>query len=239
MPRQARSAPAGQIYHVTNRANGGIRLFEKKADFEIFEKVLADALERVPTRLLGWCLMGDHWHLIIWPKKEGELSNFMRWVTVTHSQRRHSHRKSTGQGHIYQGRFRSFPIEKDQSLLTVLRYVERNAQRAKKVKRAEDWRWSSLWVREQGSPELRAMLSDCPVAIPRNWVELVNRPESPEELEALRTAVRRSAPFGSPKWVLKTATKLGLESSLRPRGRPRKYPAKPTPAAKAKGTRKK
>src|SRR3984957_4727001 len=140
MPRQARSAPGGLVYHAMNRGNGRQRLFHKEADYLAFEKVMLQAIARTPTRLLGWCLMPNHWHLILWPKEDGELSAFVRWLTLTHTQRWHAHRHSAGRGHVYQGRFKSFPIEKDEHLLTVLRYVERNALRARMVERAEDWR---------------------------------------------------------------------------------------------------
>src|ERR1700722_11538435 len=123
MPRQARSAPGGLVYHVINRGNGRRRLFNKRADYEAVQKVMLQAIERTPTRLLGWCLMPNHWHLILWPKEDGELSAFVRWLTLTHTQRWHAHRHSAGEGHVYQGRFKSFPIEKDDHLLTVLRYV--------------------------------------------------------------------------------------------------------------------
>ena len=161
MPRQARSAPGGLVYHVMNRGNGRSRIFRKKADYAAFEHVLREALHRTPTRLLGWCLMPNHWHLVIWPRADGELTAFVRWLTHTHTQCWHAHYHTSGQGHVYQGRFKSFPIEEDEHLLTVLRYVERNALRANFTQRAEDWRWGSLWVRHSGPAELRDLLSDC------------------------------------------------------------------------------
>ena len=226
MPRQARSAPGGLVYHVINRVNGRGRLFGKEADYAAFEKVMAEALARTPTRVLGWCLMPNHWHLVVWPKEDGELSAFVRWLTHTHSQRWHAHRHSAGRGHVYQGRFKSFPIERDEHLLAVLRYVERNALRAKLVKRAQDWRWASLWVRQHGPAELRQLLSPWPMETPGDWVDRVNIAHTADELEALRRAVARSSPYGSPRWVQQTAKKLNLQWTLRPRGRPRVRPIK-------------
>ena len=92
----------------------------------------------------GYCLMGNHWHLVVWPREECELPRFVGWLTLTHTQRWHAHRKSTRSGHLYQGRFKSFPVQDDDHFHTVSRYVERNALRANLVKRAEDWRWGSL-----------------------------------------------------------------------------------------------
>jgi putative transposase len=230
MPRQARSAPGGLVYHVINRGNGRRRLLGKTADYAAFEKVLVEALARTPTRLLGWCLMPNHWHLVLWPRKDGELSEFVRWLTHTHTQRWHAHRHSAGEGHVYQGRFKSFPIEQDEHLLAVLRYVERNALRAGKVERAEDWRWGSLWVRRQGSEAQREMIGDWPIEVPRDWVRWVNRAERVAEVEALRRAVKRSSPYGSEEWVRRMAKKLDLQWTLRPRGRPRVRPIKILPS---------
>jgi putative transposase len=222
MPRQARSAPGGLVYHVINRANGRQPLFRKEADYLAFEKVMLQAIARTPTRLLGWCLMPNHWHLVIWPREDGELTAFVRWLTQTHTQRWHAHHETAGQGHVYQGRFKSFPIERDEHLLSVLRYVERNAVRAKLAKRAQDWRWSSLWAQHMKSEIHRPLLSDCPVDMPKDWIGWVNRAETAAELDALRIAIKRSSPFGSAGWIQRTASKLDLQWTLRPRGRPRK-----------------
>jgi putative transposase len=226
MPRQARSAPGGLVYHVINRGNGRNRLFGKRADYVAFEKVMSEAMARTPTRLLGWCLMPNHWHLVLWPRENGELTAFVRWLTHTHTQRWHAHRHSAGEGHVYQGRFKSFPIQKDEHLLTVLRYVERNALRADLVERAEAWRWGSLWVRREGPAALRNLLSPWPLSIPDDWVERVNRAQTADELDALRRAVKRSSPYGSAAWVARTAKELDLQWTLRPRGRPRVRPIK-------------
>ena len=221
MPRRARVAPGGLAYHVLNRAVARLPLFRKIADYEAFEAVLAEAMELHPTRLLAYCVMPNHWHMVLWPRKDGELTAFVRWLTHTHVMRWHTHHHTTGTGHLYQGRFKSFPIERDSHLLTVCRYVERNALRAKLVRRAEAWRYNSLWRRERGDEESRAILADWPVAMPRNWVEQVNRPQSKQELEALRTCVAKGSPYGSVDWSSRTAKRLDLDHTLRSRGRPR------------------
>ena len=116
------------------------------------------AMRRSPIRLPAYCLMPRHWHMVLWPKKDGQMTEFLRWLTLTHSQRLHAHRHTTGYGHIYQGRFKSFPVEQDQAALNVIRYVERNALRAHIVDKAEDWRWCSLRRRVHGDRE--SLLSD-------------------------------------------------------------------------------
>jgi len=104
--------------------------FEKPADYEAFQRILAGGLERYDMRLLAYCMMPNHWHLLVWPKGDGDLSRFMAWVTLTHTQRWHAHRHSAGTGHVYQGRFKSFPVQEDEHFYSVCRYAERNALRA-------------------------------------------------------------------------------------------------------------
>ncbi len=125
MPRRPRIAAGGLVYHVLNRAVARLALFEEDADYEAFERVLAEAMEKHPTRLLSYGAMPNHWHLVIWPRKEGELTGFVRWLTHTHVMRWHAHYKTAGSGHLYQARFKSFPIQTDEHFYTVLRYVER------------------------------------------------------------------------------------------------------------------
>jgi len=221
MPRRARISTGGLAYHILNRRVGRLGLFDKPADYMAFEKILNEAHERTGIRIAAYCLMPNHWHLVLWPRDDGELSEVMRWITVTHTQRWHAHRQSFGSGPVYQGRFKSFPVQTDEHFLTVARYVERNALRAKLVKRAEQWQWSSLWRWAQGDPKLLAFLSDWPVKRPRQWVGWVNRAETASELEDLRCSAQRGRPFGSQGWVVRIAKRLSLESTLRPRGRPK------------------
>lgn len=208
------------MYHVLNRANAGLRIFEKDADYAAFERILAEARDRVPLRILAWCLMPNHWHLVLWPRRDGDLSNYMRLVTLTHVARWHAHRASTGSGHLYQGRFKSFVIQKDAHFLTVCRYVERNALRANLVRRAEDWRWSSLWRTRHGDTAGQRQADLWPLTRPHDWIAYVNQPATPAEIEAVRRCVQRGAPYGNADWTRRAARLLGLESTLRPRGRP-------------------
>jgi putative transposase len=222
MPWTPRHAPGGFVYHALNRAVARLPLFQKDADYEAFERVLTLALERHPTRVLAYCLMPNHWHLVLWPRVDGELTAFMRWLTHTHTMRWHAHYHTSGTGHLYQGRFKSFPIEADDHLYTVCRYVERNALRANLVKRAEEWRWSSLGRRCRKDPAARQLLADWPVPLPEDWTGRVNRAETAAELAAVREAVVRDRPFGGESWTEKTVRRLGLEHTVRARGRPRK-----------------
>jgi putative transposase len=222
MPRIARRAPKGWVYHALNRAVARLPLFQKEADYEAFERVLHEVHERVPLDVLAYCVMPNHWHFVLRPTKDGQLTEFLRRLAHTHTMRWHAHYHTSGTGHLYQGRFKAFPVENDEHFYTVVRYVERNALRAGLVAQAQAWRWSSLWRQELGSRDERALLARWPVPRPRNWLELVNAPQTEAELEAVRRAVRRSSPFGSPDWERSTAQRLGMQATLRPRGRPRK-----------------
>ena len=137
MPRRARSLVGGYAYHILNRSNARLTLFRKQGDYEAFERVLEEALQRVPLRILAYCVMPNHWHFVVWPKRgQGQLvSSFFGWLTLTHTQRWHAHYHSAGTGNLYQGRFKSFPVECDDHLYTVLRYVERNALQGNLVER--------------------------------------------------------------------------------------------------------
>jgi len=154
MPRRPRATTGGTVYHVLNRAVGRATLFRKSLDYAAFEKVLRQARARVPMRVLAFCLMPNHWHLVVWPHADRDLSEFCRWLTVTHTQRWHAHHHTAGTGPLYQGRFKSFPIEEDEHYLTVCRYVERNALRAgsangKLIATGSDDRTAKVWEIEK------------------------------------------------------------------------------------------
>jgi putative transposase len=188
---------------------------------EAFERIMVEAHERCPTRLLAWCLMRNHWHFVVWPRKDGELTAYFRWLAHTHAMRWHVAHNTVGRGHLYQGRFKCFPVEEDEHFFTVCRYVERNALTAGVVERAEDWRWGSLWARRQGSEKLRAILSDWPIARPTNWTRLVNKAMTEKEVERLRISVVRNRPYGNEGWQGEQAKRLGLWHTMRSEGRPR------------------
>jgi putative transposase len=213
--------PGGLVYHVLNRTVAGLPLFRKDADYEAFERIMVEAHSRHPLRILAWCLMRTHWHFVVWPREEGEVTAYFRWLAHTHAMRWHVAHNTVGRGHLYQGRFKSFPIQEDEHYFTVCRYVERNALKAGVVARAEEWRWGSLWARRQGSKALKAILSDWPMERPRNWVALVNEPMTEKELEAVQICMTRNRPYGDERWQEHQAGLLGLAHTLRNEGRPK------------------
>ena len=174
-------------------------------------------------RLLAYCLLPDHFHLVLWPRKDGDLSRWMQWLSTSHVRR--YHRQHQTSGHIWEGRFRAFPIQPDEHLLTVLRYVEQNPVRLKelKLRKPERWPWSSVG---QGNGRAGTSQDRTRARSPavRNWLRSVQQPLTAEELALVRHSVVRGTPFGDPKWQQRIVAKLGLESTMRPRGRPRKTP---------------
>lgn len=207
------------VFHVLNRGVGRRMLFTKDEDFLAFERVVEQSLRTCRMRLCAYCLMPNHWHFVVWPERDGDLAAFMHHVTNTHVKRWKEHRHEIGYGHLYQGRYKCFPVETEDYFYQVVRYVERNALRANLVERAESWPWSSL---RRPQRENRPILSPWPLPRPADWAQIVNQPQTEAELEALRSCVNRSRPFGHPNWVADTAKRLGLEWTLRPRGRPKK-----------------
>ncbi len=230
MPRKTRTLFGGFCYHIINRGNGRARVFHGEADYREFVKLRAATGERLAPRLLAYCLMPNHFHLVLWPRQDDEVSRWMQWL-MTAQVRRH-HRRHGSDGHLWQGRFKAFPIQRDEHLLSVLRYVERNPLRAGLVARAEDWPWSSLGISDptdpaapvagELDPALEPPLNAGPLPRPSNWRDWVNEAEDPGQLAALRHSVKRGVPWGTPIWIRRTAVRLGIGPSLRPRGRPPK-----------------
>ena len=207
------------IYHVLNRGNGRLRLFHKPADYDAFERVLEEGLDRYAVELLTYCLMPNHWHLVVRPTTDQALGRLMGWVGVTHVRRHHEHYRTRGGGHLYQGRFKSFPVAEDDYFLALCRYVEANPLRARLVEQAEQWRWSGLWRRAHRGKGL--CMVELPVERPRNWRELVNEEMIEKQLDGLRECVQRGRPLGPGAWVQDVAARLGLGFTLRGPGRPR------------------
>lgn len=196
-----------------------MQIFDADHDYSAFQRVIEETLRVVPMRISAYCWMPNHWHFVLWPERDGELSEFMQRMTNMHTQRWQRAKGRVGDGHLYQGRFKSFPIQSDDHFYQVVRYVERNALRAGLVARAQDWPWGSLWQRTQA---LTGLLSEWPIGKPRDWNCHVNEPQTEAELDAIRRCAKRGCPYGSAAWTEQAAQLLGLQSALQPRGRPRR-----------------
>jgi putative transposase len=218
MPRTRRFIVANYCYHVLNRSNKKARIFHDAGDYEHLLAAIHRAQERIELPILAACVMPNHFHLVVRPRQDEDLSHWARQAFTTQVRWHHAKYESTGR--LWQGRFKAFLIQEDHHLLTVMRYVERNALRARLVDRAEDWKWGSLGWRAMRQPPLR--LCDSPVPLPTYWRHLVNEPQTSAEIAEIRTCVNRQRPFGESDWVQRSAKDLGIESSLTPVGRPKK-----------------
>lgn len=216
MPRIPRGQVAGHAYHILNRGNGGVTVFHKGGDYAAFLDLLATAKSKFSVKVFGFCLMPNHFHLVLQPATETTLSPFMQWWMTSHVRRYHQHYWS--HGHVWQGRFKSFPIQQDGHLLTAIRYVLRNPVRAGLAEHAMDWPWSSLRFPHLSDP--------VPCETPSDGLQWIDQPLFDHELTTMRTCVNRQQPFGAEDWQVTIAATLGLESTLRRRGRPRNLPKK-------------
>lgn len=215
MPRRALEKVCGLVVHALNRGVRRQQLFFEAKDYLTFERVLVEALRHVPIPLLAYCIMPNHWHLVMSPRGE-ELPHFMHWLTLTHAKRWHQAHGTSGTGSVYQNRYTAVPVQTETHLIALLRYVERNAARGGLVQRAEEWRWCSLWQRCNSCHDVP--LAEWPVLLPDNWLEMVNMPEAPHQLANVRRAVTGGRPLGDPAWS--ATVRERLVGPVRPRGRP-------------------
>jgi putative transposase len=199
-----------------------MRIFKTKHDYVLFEKLLEESANATGVHVLAYCLMPNHWHLLVCPQETGALSVFMHTLTNAHTRRVHTATHTVGTGPLYQGRYKSFLIEGDSHLRTVLKYIERNPVRAHLVGRAEDWQWGSAWRRMHGNDTQLALLAPLGTPLPPNYRTWINTPEPAETLKAVRTSVVKGVPFGTTDWVERTVEAFGLAQTRRSVGRPKK-----------------
>lgn len=192
MARKPRIDVGECVYHVLNRANIKATIFHSEEDYKDFEHLLSQAKEIYDMRILAYTLMPNHWHLQLYPRNDGDLSKFMHWLTSTHVRRYHSRRDTVGNGHIYQGTYKSFLIQKDNHLLNVFKYIERNPVRAKLCKKVQDWKWGSASKRLRG----HTLLDRPPIDIPKDYLRWVNQPDQAEVLKDIRESISKNRVFG-------------------------------------------
>jgi putative transposase len=218
MPRIPRGDSSEGIYHVINRGNMQMQVFDDAEDYEYFLDLVKKGADRERVAVHAYCLMPNHFHLLLSPKQEGSLSRMMQWVMTSHV--RYYHCKNKTSGHVWQGRYKSFIVQKGGYYLNLIRYIEANALRAGMVQKAEDWRYGSLFDRL--TKKRSKILCKPLMALVDDWAQFVNEPISEDEIDRMRNSVNRQAPLGDEKWQTKTAAKHGLASTLSSIGRPRK-----------------
>jgi putative transposase len=204
---------ADRICHVMNRSARRLQLFSTDDEYQVFLGCLVLGLQRVSVRLLAYCVMPNHFHLVVWPRERGDLARFMKLVTGTHSLRWHGQRGSSGTGCVYQGRYRAVVVEGEGQFLTVCRYVERNPLRAELVRRAEDWPWSSAGQRFRNCHAVP--VHAWPILQPSDWLSRLNEPERWADVDVIRTALRTGRPEGVPAPIRGRPRKKGSGAFLR------------------------
>jgi putative transposase len=206
------------VYHVLNRGNGRQEVFHREDDYAGFVELIKKAKRRYAVKLFGYCLMPNHYHMVVMIEEAEELSRWMQWLMTSHVRR--YHREHESNGHVWQGRYKSFVIESDDHLLTVMRYVEGNPVRAGLAGSAIEWRWSSH-AEVIGKKE-RQIIDELPIDLPDGWSRYVDEPLTEKEIDRVRESVKRQCPYGRREWIAEVSSQFGLESTLRPRGRPKK-----------------
>lgn len=222
MPRTSRIAIGGEVYHVINRANARLTIFNTKEDYQLFEKLLLEIKELVDMRILAYVIMPNHFHLVLYPKKDGDLTAFMQRVSNSHTRKVHALTKTNGSGHLYQGRYKSFLVESNNYLLALMKYVERNPVRAKLSSVCEDWQWGSAYRRLKGTPKERLLIDLPPTELPTRYSAWINTAEDEKLVLSIRASVIKGSPYGGENWVEKMVTTHNLQATLRFQGRPRK-----------------
>lgn len=222
MARGLRTDIGDSVYHVINRANNRLVIFESAAQYRGFEASLEEATERFGIRILAYAVMPNHWHLLLHPRNDGDLSRCMQWLGNTHTRRFHAETRTIGAGHLYQGRYKSFLVEDDAHLLTVLKYIERNPVRAGLSEKAEEWRWGSAYRRIKGTEKERSLLAESPTPLPRNYRDWISEREPSEELVSIRHSITKGLPYGGESWRERMVADYKLEQTTRPAGRPKK-----------------
>ncbi|MFT7557867.1 MAG: putative transposase [Planctomycetota bacterium] len=221
MGRAPRIDLGNYVYHVLNRANARLPIFHNDADYKLFESVLEEVQQITEMRILSYVIMPNHFHLILYPRSDGDLSKFMQRLTLTHTQRWHSAHNTVGQGHLYQGRYKSFILKGDRYLFNVLRYVERNPVRANLVSDGLLWKYGSLYRRYNGTKDEKKLLSPWLIPEPKDYLEILHKPLTNDELITVRNSANKSTPYGNDSWVLDMIEEYGMQMTRRSRGRPK------------------
>ena len=216
MARPPRIVLPDTCYHFLNRGNRQSTIFHEDRDYEAFLGLMREAHQRVPMPVIAGCLMPNHLHLVVRPLADSDLKLWAHWLFTKHAS--HYHAKYGTSGHVWQGRYKAIPIQQDEHLLTVMRYVERNALRSRLVASPEHWRWGSSRWRLSNHPPIA--LAEPPVPLPANWLTFVREPQSITEIAEVRNCIAKRRPFGSSEWTAATMAASGRKAN--PVGRPRK-----------------
>ena len=206
MPRISRGLADGEIYHVINRGNKRAEVFHEREDYERFITLLQEAKKICDVKIYAFVLMPNHFHLVVEPNKAEDLSKFMQWLLTSYVRFYNKTYKTSG--HLWQGRYKSFIVQKDNYLLTLLNYVEQNPQRAN----LKEWEFVSSEYKDS------ILMDQLPIDIPDEWDDFVGMLEK----ERIEKSIERQSPYGEDNWREEICETYDLVSTIRPRGRPKK-----------------
>jgi putative transposase len=195
MPRTARKLVDRAYYHIINRGNNKQTIFRTRLDYLVFIGLLKEAKIRYPLTVFGYCLMPNHFHLIIYARDAGHVRAFIHWILTCFAH--YYHAKYNTSGHLWQGRFKNLLIEREEYLIIALRYIENNPVRAGMVRSSRDWEWSSIQQHSQRSYD--ALVDPPPFTVPGDWLNLVNMPLTPKEFETIKKRNKRDCRLKSEK----------------------------------------
>ena len=204
MGRPLRPLDDGLLYHAINRGNDRQVVFADEPDHRAFLHSLAQTQLRYPFRLYGYCLMSNHFHLLVRPEPGITISRILQSLTVAHTWRFHRRHRSVG--HVWQGRFKSPVVQDDSHLWTVLRDIEANPLRARIVSDPSDYPWSSYPAHGESAadplltplPEWSELGPDEPTRRAA-WRRKVTAEQPESEVQAIRQSLRGGQPFGDPR----------------------------------------
>src|SRR5208337_4638176 len=192
MPRTARIVAPGYPHHITQRGTNRTTIFLSDDDRMLFLSALNRWSERKGTRIWAYCLMDNHFHLLLEPMDNDGLAKCLHGVTLRYAQ--YFNRKYGRTGRLWENRYFSCPVDKDTYLWAVVRYIERNPARAKMVNRAEDWKWSSARTHATGIPDKTIRLFDWLDTSQRfDYAKFLNEEDNDERI---RKATSTGRPYG-------------------------------------------
>jgi len=229
MPRPTRIDVAGEVYHVINRANARSRIFANDGDFNAVIETLEETLKKIPIEIFSFCIMPNHWHFAVRPKCDGDIGRFFGRFSQTLTQSWHKYHQTVGTGHLFQGRFKSFLVQTDAYFFQLMKYIEANPLRAGLVLKAEEWQWSSLYLRLNNPQLAENILAPWPVDMPSDYLQTVNQPLLKIYFYQIETSVVRGCPLGKNEWVKEKVDKYSLESTVRDPHRPKRQLTGPAP----------
>ena len=222
MARLARVVVPGLAHHVTQRGNRGLETFFGPDDYKAYRALLADGCRRAGTKVWAYCLMPNHVHLILVPGTPDGLRG-----ALGEAHRRYTRRINLREGwlgHLWRERFHSFPVD-EAHLAAAVRHVELNPVRARLVRKAQRWRWSSAAAHLAGKDDELVSVAPLLKRFP-NWTDFLSADLSDEELARLRRHEHTGRPLARPATVTRLEKKLGRPLKARRPGRPRKTAGK-------------